>query len=58
MIGRDAELMALQTAYSDATDEGREPVRAVAAGVGAGGGQLRLLYEFDNWLELRPERVV
>ena len=56
MIGRDAELMALQTAYSDAT-EGRETCLVVVVGE-AGVGKSRLLYEFDNWLELRPERVV
>src|SRR4051794_32204326 len=54
-VGRDVELGALQQSYQDT-------VAARAAWVGtvvgeAGIGKSRLLYEFDNWLELIPENV-
>ena len=53
MIGRDGELLALQTAYEDAVDDAQ--TLAVTIVGEAGVGKSRLLYEFDNWLELRPE---
>ena len=55
MIGRDAELDMLQEAFLDAV-EGSE-TRVVTVFGEAGVGKSRLLYEFDNWLELRPELV-
>ena len=55
MIGRDAELGMLEEAYLDAI-EGSE-TRVVTVIGEAGVGKSRLLYEFDNWLELRPELV-
>jgi tetratricopeptide (TPR) repeat protein len=53
-IGRESELQALQSAYFDAV-EGSETRVAIVSG-DAGVGKSRLLYEFINWAELRPER--
>ena len=55
MIGREAELLALQSAYEDAMVEAE--TRVVTISGEAGVGKSRLLYEFDDWLELRPEEV-
>jgi len=52
-IGREAELQVLQDAYFDAV-EGYETRVAMVSG-DAGVGKSRLLYEFLNWAELRPE---
>jgi len=53
-IGREAELQTLQNAYFDAM-EGSETRVAIVSG-DAGVGKSRLLYEFLNWAELRPEQ--
>ena len=55
MIGRDAELAALQSAFAEAVTSAR--LRVVTIVGEAGVGKSRLLYEFDNWVDLRPERV-
>ena len=52
-IGREAELQVLQSAYLDAV-EGSETRVAIVSG-DAGVGKSRLLYDFLNWAELRPE---
>ncbi|MBM4429484.1 MAG: tetratricopeptide repeat protein [Chloroflexi bacterium] len=52
-IGREAEQQTLQNAYFDAV-EGSETRAAIVSG-DAGVGKSRLLYEFLNWAELRPE---
>ena len=55
MVGREAELKALQDAYLTAAEDGE---RQVVTLVGeAGLGKSRLLYEFENWLDLRRESV-
>lgn len=54
-IGRDAELMTLQNAYLDIL-QGSEARILMISGE-AGVGKSRLLYEFENWLEWRPERI-
>lgn len=54
-IGRDAELLTLQNAFSDSLDDSQ--ARIVLVSGEAGVGKSRLLYEFENWLELRPERI-
>ncbi len=55
MIGREAELLALQSAYADAIESSETRVTLIVGEAGV--GKSRLLYEFDNWLELRPEEV-
>ncbi len=55
MIGRAAELLALQGAYEDAIEASETRIVTVVGEAGV--GKSRLLYEFDNWLELRPERI-
>ena len=55
MIGRQAEMLALQAAYEDAIESCETRVVTVVGEAGV--GKSRLLYEFDNWLELRPEVV-
>lgn len=53
MIGRERELALLQGSFFAAVEGGG--ARLVAVVGEAGLGKSRLLYEFDNWLELRPE---
>jgi class 3 adenylate cyclase len=55
MVGREAELVALQNAYLDAF-EGRQ-TRVVTVVGEAGIGKSRLLDEFFTWADLRPEYV-
>jgi len=54
MVGRDTELNHLQAAL-DATMQHSQTHVATIVGE-AGVGKSRLLYEFGNWVELRPER--
>ena len=53
MIGRDAELEALQAAYARLFAERK--FAAVTVVADAGIGKSRLLYEFQAWSETRPE---
>ena len=53
MIGRDAELEQLQNAFRRVYRE-RRLVGVIVVGE-AGLGKSRLLYEFENWAEARPE---
>ena len=53
MIGREAELKTLENAFLDAIEE--EETQVVTIVSEAGLGKSRLLYEFINWAELRPE---
>lgn len=55
MIGRDAELEGLQKVLFEVMDEGESRVVTVVAEAGV--GKSRLLYEFENWVELLPEPV-
>ena len=55
MIGRDAELTTLQEAFAEVIHTGQTRVVTIIGDAGV--GKSRLLYEFDNWVELRPERV-
>jgi predicted ATPase/class 3 adenylate cyclase len=54
MIGRDAELHALQAAFERLYVERK--LAAVTVVADAGIGKSRLLYEFEAWSEARPER--
>ncbi len=53
MAGREAELKALQNAFMDALEDGE--TQAVTLVGEAGIGKSRLLYELDQWAELRRE---
>ncbi|MET0917502.1 MAG: adenylate/guanylate cyclase domain-containing protein, partial [Burkholderiales bacterium] len=53
MIGRDAELEQLQNAFQRLCSGGT--LAAVTVVGEAGMGKSRLLYEFQNWAEARPE---
>lgn len=53
MIGRDAELKTLQNAFLDAVEDAETQVVSIIGE--AGMGKSRLLYEFVNWSDLRPE---
>jgi class 3 adenylate cyclase/tetratricopeptide (TPR) repeat protein len=56
MVGRSAELSILCEAFETAA---MEPGARLVTVVGeAGVGKSRLLYEFDNWLELHPRAVL
>ena len=55
MIGRDAEFAALQQAFEEVVHGGQTRVVTIIGEAGV--GKSRLLYEFDNWVELRPELV-
>ncbi len=54
-IGRDTELGALQAAFAESITGKRARVVAIIGEAGV--GKSRLLYEFDGWVDLRPERV-
>ncbi len=54
MIGREAELTLLQDAMYAAMDGARQVITITGE---AGIGKSRLLYEFENWLELLPETI-
>jgi len=56
MIGREAELGALQRAWRAVIEE--RTLRAVTVVADAGVGKSRLLYEFSNWIELQPQRML
>ncbi len=55
MIGRETELRLLQEALSKAMEEGQRQMLTVIGEAGV--GKSRLLYEFENWIELTPERT-
>lgn len=54
-VGREKELARMQSALRAVFDDGT--ARALIVVGDAGVGKTRLLYEFQNWLELLPERV-
>jgi class 3 adenylate cyclase len=56
MVGRDHELGMLQEAYADAIESAETRVVTIIGEAGV--GKSRLLYEFDNWVELQPETVI
>jgi class 3 adenylate cyclase len=54
-VGRDAELLTLQNTFRDAMEDAETRVVTVVGEAGV--GKSRLLYEFENWIELLPEQV-
>ncbi|HZD11128.1 MAG TPA: adenylate/guanylate cyclase domain-containing protein, partial [Candidatus Binatia bacterium] len=54
-IGRDKELARLQTLFRDAIGQSRTTLVTIVGEAGV--GKSRLLYEFDNWLELLPQQL-
>jgi class 3 adenylate cyclase/tetratricopeptide (TPR) repeat protein len=55
MIGREAEFDRLKAAYASLIGEGGTQVVTIIGEAGV--GKSRLVYEFENWVEVRPERV-
>ena len=55
MIGRDGELRRLQDLFSAMLGEGKRQFVTVVGEPGL--GKSRLLYEFENWVDLQPGRV-
>ena len=56
MVGREAELQTLQAAYLSAVEDHERGAVTIVADPGM--GKSRLIYEFENWVDLRPEREV
>jgi tetratricopeptide (TPR) repeat protein len=56
LVGRDAELKSLQKAFLIAIEDGETQVVTVSGEPGI--GKSRLLYEFEQWADLRPEGFV
>jgi class 3 adenylate cyclase len=56
MVGRETELKYLQDALLTAMEEGEGHVVTVSGEAGV--GKSRLLYEFQNWIELLPDIVL
>jgi class 3 adenylate cyclase/tRNA A-37 threonylcarbamoyl transferase component Bud32 len=54
LIGRDAELKQLQSAYLDAVEDSETQVVSIIGEAGL--GKSRLLDAFDAWADLRPEQ--
>ena len=54
-IGREAELQQLQAAFQAAQDKHQTYLASLVGEAGV--GKSRLLYEFNNWLDLLPEDV-
>ncbi len=54
MVGREAEFKQLQNAFLNAVEDHETQVVTVLSEAGV--GKSRLLYEFANWSDLRPEK--
>ncbi len=52
LIGRESEIKALQDAYHIVQTEGERQMISVVGEAGL--GKSRLLYEFENWVDLQP----
>jgi len=56
MIGREVELNAIQTAYAHSRDLAKMTIVKVMGEAGV--GKSRLMYEFQDWLDLLPEKII
>ncbi len=56
MVGRDSELQALQNAMLSVIEDGERQMVTIVGEPGL--GKSRLLYEFENWVDLLPEKVI
>lgn len=55
MVGREADLLRLQNAFWEVSEDRQCQIITIVGEAGI--GKSRLIYEFDNWLELLPEEV-
>jgi class 3 adenylate cyclase/tetratricopeptide (TPR) repeat protein len=55
MVGREAELETLKDAYYTVVEDGE--LQIVTVNGEAGLGKSRLLYEFENWVDLQPADI-
>lgn len=55
MVGRESELRYLQDAFSTVIEKGQGRVITVCGEAGV--GKSRLIWEFENWIDLHPQRV-
>lgn len=55
-IGREAELLTLQTIFREAAEKGETHLLTLVGEPGV--GKSRLLYEFENWVEILPQRTL
>ncbi len=55
MVGREIEFKQLQNSLMDVVDLGEMQMLTVVGEAGL--GKSRMLYEFENWVDLLPERV-
>jgi len=55
MVGREAELLTLQNIFRDAMEDAETRIVTVVGEAGV--GKSRLLYEFEEWIELLPEEL-
>lgn len=55
MVGREYELRTLQNTFFSAVAEDERSMLTIVGEPGL--GKSRLLYEFENWIDLRPEKV-
>lgn len=55
MVGREAELLMLQEALHAAKDHAQTHMITIVGDAGV--GKSRLLYEFNNWIELLPQTI-
>ncbi len=55
MVGREAELLKLQSMFREATEDAEVHVVTIVGDAGV--GKSRLLYELEKWIELLPEGI-
>ena len=55
MIGRGAEMLMLQNKFLDSTEDAAAHIVTIVADTGV--GKSRLLYEFEQWIELLPDDI-